>query len=60
MNTATKPVPLQPGNVDVEGLKAYLGERAVDRLRENGGRVLIFDWQSHRRMNRVTQTKCGC
>jgi DNA replication protein DnaC len=36
------------GNVDLEGLRAYLGDRTVDRLRENGGRLLVFDWESHR------------
>lgn len=32
--------------VEVQG---YLGERVVDRIREDGGRVLTFDWASHRR-----------
>jgi len=35
-------------NLDLEGLKVYLSERAVDRLRENGGRLLVFDGESHR------------
>ncbi len=26
----------------------YLGERVYDRLREDGGEVVIFDWQSYR------------
>lgn len=29
-------------NLDLDGLKTYLGERAVDRLRENGGRMLVL------------------
>ena len=29
-------------------LSKYLGERGVDRLRENGGRVVTFDWESRR------------
>jgi DNA replication protein DnaC len=29
-------------------LKRFLGDRGVDRLRENGGRLIVFDWRSHR------------
>lgn len=35
-------------NVSSEELKKYLGERALDRLRENGGKVITFDWESER------------
>ncbi len=35
-------------NENIDGLKTYLGDRAFDRLRENGGEHLIFDWESHR------------
>tara|TARA_R100000781_G_scaffold110309_4_gene75707 strand:+ start:17523 stop:18302 length:780 start_codon:yes stop_codon:yes gene_type:complete len=35
-------------NLDVEGVRSFLGERATDRLREGGGRAIIFDWDSHR------------
>lgn len=35
-------------NETTEGLKKYIGERMFDRLREGGGRVVIFDWDSHR------------
>lgn len=35
-------------NLDIEGVRSFLGERATDRLREGGGRALIFDWDSHR------------
>ncbi|MGD0974602.1 MAG: ATP-binding protein [Candidatus Korobacteraceae bacterium] len=35
-------------NCDVEGLKRFLGERVIDRLRENGGQVCVFDWGSFR------------
>lgn len=31
-----------------DGNEGYLDPRAVDRLREGGGRVLIFDWSSAR------------
>lgn len=36
------------GNVDLEGVKTYLGERAVSRLMENNGVVLPFNWGDHR------------
>lgn len=35
-------------NFDVEGVKAYLGERIFDRLREDGGEAVAFEWESHR------------
>jgi len=38
-------------NVGMAELPRYLGDRAVDRLRENGGKVVIFDWDSHRGKN---------
>ncbi len=35
-------------NVPANNLKRCIGERAVDRLRENGGKALAFDWTSYR------------
>lgn len=35
-------------NLDVAGVRAHLGERVYDRLREDGGRVVVFDWESYR------------
>lgn len=35
-------------NLTIEEAKAYLGERVFDRLRENGGRAFVFDWDSYR------------
>lgn len=35
-------------NLDPEGLKAYIGDRALDRLRQNGGKVVGFTWSSMR------------
>lgn len=35
-------------NLPAAELSGCLGERAVDRLRENGGRAIEFDWNSHR------------
>ena len=35
-------------NLDIKGITTYLGERAVDRLRENGGKVLVFRGKSWR------------
>jgi DNA replication protein DnaC len=37
-------------NLAKEPLTEYLGERVVDRLREGGGRMVIFDWPSYRRI----------
>ena len=36
-------------NIPKEELSDYLGERVTDRLRENGGKVIGFDWESYRR-----------
>jgi DNA replication protein DnaC len=36
-------------NLDLNGIREYLGERAFDRLREGGGRAVQFTWPSHRR-----------
>jgi DNA replication protein DnaC len=35
-------------NLDIEGIKQYLGERAFDRLREDGGKYIPFTWDSYR------------
>lgn len=35
-------------NRTLKEVEEYLGEAAYDRLRENGGMVLEFDWPSHR------------
>jgi DNA replication protein DnaC len=35
-------------NLQLPMLKTYLDERAQDRLREGGGRVIVFDWPSRR------------
>lgn len=35
-------------NLDVQEVQAYLGERIFDRLREDGGEAVPFDWESHR------------
>ena len=32
-------------NLNVDGVKKYLDDRVYDRLRENGGGVLAFDWE---------------
>ena len=36
-------------NLAKEDVAKFLGERVMDRLREDGGRVLTFDWESYRR-----------
>ncbi len=35
-------------NLNLDEVKAYLGERVFDRLREDGGEAIVFDWESHR------------
>jgi len=35
-------------NLDIEGIKDVIGERCVDRLREGGGSMIAFNWQSSR------------
>lgn len=38
-------------NLAMKGLEEYLGERVLDRLREDGGKLVVFDWPSYRRRN---------
>lgn len=35
-------------NLDVEGVKQCIGDRVYDRLRDDGGKVIAFTWQSKR------------
>lgn len=35
-------------NLSIEEVRGYLGERVFDRMREDGGEVVPFDWKSHR------------
>lgn len=35
-------------NLDVDGVRLALGERIFDRIREDGGEVVVFDWGSWR------------
>lgn len=35
-------------NLTPDEVKAFLGERVYDRLREDGGKCIPFDWDSHR------------
>lgn len=36
-------------NLTADELKDFIGERAFDRFREDGGAVLAFDWESYRK-----------
>lgn len=36
-------------NLDLQNLKATLGDQVIDRLREDGGKVIVFDWDSLRK-----------
>lgn len=40
-------------NMTRRELEAYLGERAMDRLLENGGTVIPFTWESYRTAQRA-------
>ncbi|CAH0649884.1 DNA replication protein DnaC [Pseudomonas sp. Nvir] len=35
-------------NLNADGLKSYIGDRALDRLRQNGGQQVGFTWESKR------------
>ena len=35
-------------NLDVAGVKEIIGDRCIDRLRQDGGKVIAFDWESQR------------
>ncbi|HET7674634.1 MAG TPA: ATP-binding protein [Gammaproteobacteria bacterium] len=35
-------------NLTLTELRRYIGERVIDRMREDGGKLLIFDWDSAR------------
>lgn len=35
-------------NLDIDGVKKVIGERCLDRLREGGGSMVAFNWDSHR------------
>ena len=35
-------------NLSLDELNDYIGERVVDRMREGGGAVISFDWESYR------------
>jgi DNA replication protein DnaC len=35
-------------NLAMPALTEYAGERVIDRMKENGGRVVVFDWKSRR------------
>jgi DNA replication protein DnaC len=36
-------------NLDIDGVKNVIGDRCVDRLREGGGKMIAFDWDSQRK-----------
>lgn len=35
-------------NLNLKDVQAYLGLRVIDRMREDGGKLFVFDWESHR------------
>ena len=36
-------------NLTSDELKTFIGDRAFDRFREDGGAILAFDWESYRK-----------
>jgi DNA replication protein DnaC len=36
-------------NQNIEGLNEAVGDRIVDRMNENGGGAMLFDWESYRK-----------
>jgi len=36
-------------NLDINALREYLGDRLLDRMREGGGKLVSFTWESQRR-----------
>jgi len=36
-------------NIPAKDLGGYLGDRVADRLKEDGGKMITFEWESHRR-----------
>lgn len=45
---AMKPM-IVMSNLTISEVEQYIGERAFDRLRENGGHAVVFNWPSFRR-----------
>jgi len=37
------------GNLTLDEMTAHLGERVMDRMRDGGGAIVAFDWQSYRK-----------
>jgi len=35
-------------NLAMTTLTEYAGERVIDRMKENGGKCIVFDWKSRR------------
>lgn len=35
-------------NLNLDDVRSFLGERVFDRMREDGGEVVVFAWESHR------------
>jgi DNA replication protein DnaC len=36
-------------NLPITELTSFVGDRVVDRMRENNGAVIEFDWESNRK-----------
>ena len=40
-------------NLDVNGITENIGSRCMNRLKEDGGKVIAFDFESQRGLNRA-------
>jgi len=40
-------------NLPIDTLVKYLGERIIDRIEEDGGRIVLFTWRSHREQSQM-------
>lgn len=43
----TKPIIIL-SNLAIADVREYLGDRVYDRMRENGGKAFVMDWESYR------------
>ena len=49
---AMRPVILTTNITDLKSLEKLLGERIIDRLFEGESKIVLFEWESHRRFQK--------
>jgi len=50
---AMRPVILTTNITDLKSMEKLLGERIIDRLFEGESKIVVFDWESHRRFQKT-------